>query len=71
VIRVLTAHQVVITTRDGGEDGELVLQKDEYFESTRIPLVVHKKLLRYFSRKFGVPITHFYNPTLIIPERIN
>ena len=70
VIRVLKASGVVISNQQNGPAGMLVLAKDGYFDSRRIPQVVHKSMLHFFKRKFAVPIEHFYNPHLIIQGKI-
>jgi hypothetical protein len=71
VIKVLMASGVVISVQHyGTAPSMLVLSKDGYFESREIPLVVHKRLLHYFKRKFGVEIKHFYNPHLILQQEI-
>jgi hypothetical protein len=71
VVRVLMASGVVISRQQEGPDGMLVLSKDGYFESKKIPLVVHKKLLHNLARKFSVPMRHFYNPHLIVQGVFN
>jgi hypothetical protein len=70
VIRVLKASGVVISNQKNGPAGMLVLAKNGYFESRRIPEVVHKRMLNVFKRKFDIPIEHFFNPHLIIQGQI-
>lgn len=61
VIDVLRRHGVAVSLEDG-EPSKFVLGKDLVRDVQEFPESVSRQTLHYLSRKFNVPIHHFFNP---------
>lgn len=67
VIDVLKRNGTDISS-DPNQTDMYLLVKGELVEIIHIPERCARKTVRYFSRKFGAPIHHFYNP-IMAPQR--
>jgi hypothetical protein len=64
VIAVLRANGVDVHRQDQGPADMLVIAKSGLIEAQQMPKVLSRKMVHYFSRKYGIPIHHFYNPEM-------
>jgi hypothetical protein len=71
VIGVLRANGVDVRGQDHGPANMLVIAKGELVEAQQLPKAVSRKMVHYFSRKYGIPIHHFYNPEMGSPIDAN
>lgn len=62
LLLVLQAYGVTVTP---GTDGRHTLRKGSVLEVHFLPDTVSRHLVGRFARKFDVPVTHIWNPTLI------
>lgn len=58
VLRVLRNNGVSVTEEADG----VILSKGEISEVEYFPALLNRRMLHTLSRKFGVPIHHFYHP---------
>ena len=61
-VQVMTSNGVSISQQEDQPEGMLLIEKGDFFEARRIPVVVRKKLLRRYERKCGIPVSKFYGP---------
>jgi hypothetical protein len=64
VIDVLRRHGVEISQQQDGEDGMMLLVKGDTMEAQRFTSSISNRKLQYFSRKYEIPIHHFYRPEM-------
>jgi hypothetical protein len=62
VLAVLEAHNVDVSK---AVEGGWRLAKDDLLEICFFPDPVHRRTLHWLSRKYGIPIHHFYRPELM------
>ena len=63
VLAVLRAHGVSVA--QNGED--FTLSKGDVIKVVVLPAMLRRRMLHALSRWFGVPIHHFFKPTLAPP----
>lgn len=63
VLKVLKHHEVNVSHQKGGPPGMFVLSKDEINpEAQYLYIRVSRRMLKYLSRRFDIPLTDFDNP---------
>ncbi|HUX65868.1 MAG TPA: hypothetical protein VMV31_00110 [Terriglobales bacterium] len=60
-ILVLRASGIDVAPTDGGMHE---IASNDYSETIRLPECLDRKLVHHLSRKFKVPIHHFFNPQM-------
>jgi hypothetical protein len=69
VLSVLRAHGVECYPSEL-DSNVIVLTKGELYEAQALPEAIGRRMLDRFKRKFDVPIHHFFNPHLAIPDNV-
>lgn len=67
VIRVLKVHRFTVSKQEDINLNDMFsISKGDVSLSMRLPPRVKRRLLHFLSRRFGVPIHHFYHPEMAV-----